>query len=641
MNQFGNFFPQFGRGGDPVTFLQGVISIVGVLGLILSAVLAFAGFGSSGSNTQPPSDPEGFVVNPLARAVEEAEARELFEGTNAEGTSNPYGSLEISDDAVDDAALVEGSVLSVVPTEFLPEGALLKIISVTDQAGDTTLVITAPATLSDIVENSDGYIQPEAQLYDLQILPEPGVELIDPIAEFYGDGEVTAIFQQGFKVNENIDGMDLEVEGNIGIDGELGYETSFGFVKEFDAAVTPFVRAGVTAEVGNELSAEWGKKLVSISATHQFMLGPVPVFLTTTGSLDVKLSAGVAGALSYSPAIELTHKVGLDYRDGSFSPINKPDVGIDGFSDLDISASGEVTAALVPKLKTKLYQLVGIDAEVSGWTELAAEFAPLSSECIASAGVTPALALNASVDLLNLSWTHTVLKEDFLLFTSDNLCPFQLPDPGVDPTPELAGGGVTLVDGQAGGSANQWGYLEGFVADKHAWVLSTGDINHAVGVPANNASTDLGNPGSPELSELSGGQTWDAATYRVTVVPTGSTLVVEYAFASEEYPEYVGSAYNDVMAVFVNGQNCAVVPETGEPISVNTVNMNLNSQYYVDNTQGAAAYNTSYDGLTKNLRCAVPVTPGVPVDVLIAVADTGDAILDSAVALVEGGIYSE
>ena len=115
---------------------------------------------------------------------------------------------------------------------------------------------------------------------------------------------------------------------------------------------------------------------------------------------------------------------------------------------------------------------------------------------------------------------------------------------------------------------------------------------------------------------------------------------MEYAFASEEYPEYVGSEYNDVMAIVVNGQNCAVVPETGQPISVNTVNEFTNSQYYVDNRSGAVGFNTSFDGLTRNLRCEAPVTPGVPVEVLIAVADTGDAIYDSAVALVEGGIYS-
>ncbi|MDI6100414.1 choice-of-anchor L domain-containing protein [Actinoplanes sp. NEAU-A12] len=37
------------------------------------------------------------------------------------------------------------------------------------------------------------------------------------------------------------------------------------------------------------------------------------------------------------------------------------------------------------------------------------------------------------------------------------------------------------------------------------------------------------------------------------IIPTGSTLNVKDAFVSEEHPEYDGSAFNDVMAILVNG----------------------------------------------------------------------------------------
>jgi hypothetical protein len=124
-------------------------------------------------------------------------------------------------------------------------------------------------------------------------------------------------------------------------------------------------------------------------------------------------------------------------------------------------------------------------------------------------------------------------------------------------------------------------------------------------------------------------------------VPTGSTLHVKYLFASEEYPEWVGSQFNDVMAVYVNGVNCAVVPGTTTPVAVNTVNATTNSAFYVDNTTGAAGYNTAYDGLTLPLTCTVPVTPGQPVVVKIAVADGSDHVYDSAVALVQKGIWSD
>jgi hypothetical protein len=183
--------------------------------------------------------------------------------------------------------------------------------------------------------------------------------------------------------------------------------------------------------------------------------------------------------------------------------------------------------------------------------------------------------------------------------------------------------------------------VDGFAPGQKTWVLSTGVINDAIGSPDQHASTHLGEPGDEGLSALAGHPTYDAAAYQVTVVPTGSTLHVKYVFASEEYPEFVGSKYNDAMAVFVDGVNCASVPGTSTPVAVNTINAGSNAQYYVDNAAGAAGYSTSMDGLTVPLACSRPVTPGQPVTVRIAVADTSDGILDSAVALIDKGIWSD
>jgi hypothetical protein len=209
-------------------------------------------------------------------------------------------------------------------------------------------------------------------------------------------------------------------------------------------------------------------------------------------------------------------------------------------------------------------------------------------------------------------------------------------------TPDsLLGPGVSKVTDSATGSSQQWGHVDGFVPGKKTWVLSTGLISDAVGTPDQFASTALGLPGDPDLTALAGFPTHDATSYQVTVIPSASTLHVRYVFASEEYPEYVGSEFNDVMAVYVDGTNCATVPGAGTPVSVNTINAGLNSAYYVDNTTGAAGYSTTMDGLTVPLTCSVPVTPGKPVVVRIAVADTSDSVYDSAVALLDGGIWTD
>lgn len=211
----------------------------------------------------------------------------------------------------------------------------------------------------------------------------------------------------------------------------------------------------------------------------------------------------------------------------------------------------------------------------------------------------------------------------------------------VQPGGDLLGDGVTQVSESTTGSPAQWGHVDGFAPGQKTWVLSTGLMGDALGSPGQFASTDLGGTGDDALSTLAGHPTYDAAGYQVTIVPSGSRLHVKYVFASEEYPEYVGSSFNDVMAVFIDGVNCATVPGTSSPVAVNTVNSGSHPQFYVDNTNGAAGYSTSMDGLTVPLTCTRQVTAGKPVTVRIAVADTSDRIFDSAVALVDKGIWSD
>jgi hypothetical protein len=222
--------------------------------------------------------------------------------------------------------------------------------------------------------------------------------------------------------------------------------------------------------------------------------------------------------------------------------------------------------------------------------------------------------------------------------------PWYLPkgcEDAVTPSDTVLGSGVTKVDDVVTGGQNQWGYVPGLVPGNKTWVLSTGDIANVVGNPSDFASTPLGGPGDGDLTQLAGHPTYDAVAYTVTLVPTGSTLHIKYVFASEEYPEYVGSSFNDAMGVYVDGVNCATVPGGTTPVSINTINMNVNSQYYIDNSTGAAGYSTSMDGLTVPLECKVPVQIGQPVTVKIAVADASDRIYDSAVALLDQGIWSD
>jgi hypothetical protein len=94
-------------------------------------------------------------------------------------------------------------------------------------------------------------------------------------------------------------------------------------------------------------------------------------------------------------------------------------------------------------------------------------------------------------------------------------------------------------------------------------------------------------PGDSSLASLVSWPTYDACVIEFDMTPLTDTLLAsEFIFGSEEYPEWVGSNFNDVFAFFISGpgitgtQNIALVPGTSVPVCVNNVNPTLNSQYY-------------------------------------------------------------
>jgi hypothetical protein len=205
----------------------------------------------------------------------------------------------------------------------------------------------------------------------------------------------------------------------------------------------------------------------------------------------------------------------------------------------------------------------------------------------------------------------------------------------------LAGAGVTLANASYRGdpaAAGTFSAAQAAIGIEAGVVLSTGNAADVVG-PNSDASRGTNNlrAGDATVDMLAAPyRTVDAAVLEFDVTPAAATISIRYVFGSEEYPEFVGTAYSDVMAIFVNGVNCA--NHDGHPVGVNTINKIVNSALFIDNDNGAR--DTQMDGLTVALECVAAVTPGMPNHVRIAIADTGDAAYDSAVFLAAGGIKS-
>ncbi len=179
-------------------------------------------------------------------------------------------------------------------------------------------------------------------------------------------------------------------------------------------------------------------------------------------------------------------------------------------------------------------------------------------------------------------------------------------------------------------------------------ILSSGNVANVIGPNVLDGKTTVnGSAGDPDLNLLSGFPTYDAAVLEFDFVANTDKVFFQYVFASDEYNEYVNSSFNDTFAFIIGGTtNCAVVPATATPVSINTINNGnpfgsgviTNPALYINNdlSDGGGTINTEMDGLTVTLLCEAVVTPNVATHMKLAIADASDSVLDSVVFLKQG-----
>ena len=96
----------------------------------------------------------------------------------------------------------------------------------------------------------------------------------------------------------------------------------------------------------------------------------------------------------------------------------------------------------------------------------------------------------------------------------------------------------------------------------------------------------------------------------------------------QKYNEFVGSDFDDLMALFVDGVNVAPFPN-GDVISINNTNNDENSEYFNDNEDGSLT--TEYDGFTTLMETAsFELEPGQVSSVKLAIVDVADSTVDTS-----------
>lgn len=219
---------------------------------------------------------------------------------------------------------------------------------------------------------------------------------------------------------------------------------------------------------------------------------------------------------------------------------------------------------------------------------------------------------------------------------------------------------VTVSGGNLGAGNSSYGYFNKGTSNlgmNEGIILSTGNILAAPGPKTKpvQSSTASGWTGDLDLADATGLPMSELSNATFLEFDFKSTLSKKisfrYMFLSEEY--YPGNyKYSDAFAFLIKKkgstgpyQNIAVVPGTGDPVSVTTINDRDNPKYFdgfigfYSQQNGSNDSATNFNGQTKILTAVAEIDPGEDYHIKLVIADEGknaNSQYDSAVFLEAG-----
>ncbi|HMQ46709.1 MAG TPA: choice-of-anchor L domain-containing protein [Saprospiraceae bacterium] len=248
----------------------------------------------------------------------------------------------------------------------------------------------------------------------------------------------------------------------------------------------------------------------------------------------------------------------------------------------------------------------------------------------------------------------SVTGGDTPAFTPEQLIYDVCLGPGINVL-EVTYEGVPAAVGRFSGAGNLIGIEEGFVlttgfaanASQNTGIDNPAVVNALVPNNSQASHPDIGALANNTIIR-------DVAVYTIKFVPTGDSILFRYVFASDEYPNYVCTNFNDVFAFYLSGpdangntvtNNLAKIPGTDLPVSINSVNSGqiggfpTADEIWCSAPNGsldyAALFNVNpggmpvYNGFTDVFVARSAVIPCQEYTMELVIADIGDAIWDS------------
>ncbi|MFP7674757.1 Hint domain-containing protein [Marivita sp. S0852] len=175
-------------------------------------------------------------------------------------------------------------------------------------------------------------------------------------------------------------------------------------------------------------------------------------------------------------------------------------------------------------------------------------------------------------------------------------------------------------------------------------ILSTGRADRftqSSGDPNRSDSTtsfSFGPNNNIDFNTAAGNRTFDASFLDIVFVPDEDLMTIRFVFATEEFPDFTNSQFQDFVGVWINETQVDIQAGNGDvdPANLNTTQ---NANLFLDNSNDD--YNTEMNGFTVTLTMTMQVIPDQNNTIRIGIADVADSNYDSNLLIAADSIQTD
>lgn len=413
-----------------------------VIALVVVAVVVFQ---------RPAEGEEGdeFQLHPEARIIDDP----------AEVTAYDYdtGDLDITTD------VEVGDVLVAGVTPATPYGLMARVESI-DSDGT---VSTSQAALTDVIASTGGPITVEGAAVEVDVQPADDVTYTPNLTASGTFGpvvekELAHTFTFGKKHTRGSVTTEVAGEVKVGATASLKVDVGlFSGLKELEAKVTPQSSASVELKIDREIfGVEHTFPVGSIGRTWVYMVGVVPVVMTSAMEVEIDTEWSVKAHARIETSASAHVDIGYRYKDGSGSAFVEPDAEVNppALDGDGTKLAATLRAEIVGSLEAEFYKAVAIKGGTGPYAQVnlaaSANLEKPVMECTWEAGLVGEVSTSAGIKALGLKEWEKGKDVSFPLMR-ERPCPGYVP-PAIDPleiTPGNLADQVESQDWQVGRAA--------------------------------------------------------------------------------------------------------------------------------------------------------------------------------------------